>query len=294
MNKYLPASISPDDVETTIGLISDTHMPQRWKTIPTAVSTIFQNVDFILHAGDVGELWVLDRLSEIAPVFAVHGNDETDDAKRELPEQQIIVVKGQRIMLWHSHYANRVDEMHTRRSDSMLEACYRVVGRGRSAGAELVVFGHWHTPLVFEENGVTIVNPGAIASGNLFRQQMVQTVALLFVLKNGRFHITHINTAAPEQIYEPPTNLEEGFGHNLGIYGRSILSPQLEEIKSRFGPMFYFDHESFLDAFLPLSHQVYEGKLEMIQRENVINAFETADIKESARKEFLNMLRAIQ
>ena len=291
MHKFLPDSINVNEVDKVIGLISDTHMPQRWKTIPTAVSTIFQNVDLILHAGDVGELWVLDQLSEIAPVFAVHGNDETAVSKRELPEQQIIAINGKRILLWHSHYPNRADELHTRRSDSMLEACIRVVGRGKSAGADLVVFGHWHTPLIFEKDGVMIVNPGAIASGNQFRQQVIQTVALLFVLKNGRFHISHIDLADPKRPYHPPTDLEAGFLYNLEIYGRSILSLELEAMKSRFSPIYFVDPEAFLDAFLPLSHQVYEGKLEVIQLRDVINAFETADIKESTRKEFLAMIR---
>ena len=84
MNQYLPDSIKQSDIVTTIGLISDTHMPQRWPSMPTAVSQIFADVSMILHAGDVGELWVLDELSEIAPVIAVHGNDDTADAQREL------------------------------------------------------------------------------------------------------------------------------------------------------------------------------------------------------------------
>ncbi len=293
MNNFLPPSISIEEVDKVIGIISDTHMPERWKRIPTAVSQIFKGVDLVLHAGDVGELWVLDELSAIAPVIAVHGNDETAVAQRELPVQQIIPINGTRILLWHSHYVNRVDELHTRRSDSMLEACRRVVGRGKSAGAKLVIFGHWHTPLIFEEDGIMIANPGAIASGNLFRQQMIQTVALLFVLKNGRFHITHVNVADPKRPYHPPTDIEAGFLHNLGVYGRSILSPELEAIKSNFNPLFHLNREAFLDAFLPLSHQVYEGKKEFIVLDDVMEAFKSAEIKEEVRKQFLTLLHGM-
>lgn len=63
MSKYLPKMISPNDVALTIGLISDTHMPQRWPRLPTAVPQIFADVSLIFHAEDVGELWVLDELS---------------------------------------------------------------------------------------------------------------------------------------------------------------------------------------------------------------------------------------
>ncbi len=100
-----------------IGLISDTHMPERWTEIPTAVFQLFQDVDFILHAGDVGELWVLDKLSSIAPIIAVHGNDETQAAQRELPYQQVITIAKQRLLLWHSHFTDHVDEMADRRVD---------------------------------------------------------------------------------------------------------------------------------------------------------------------------------
>ncbi|MCA9947118.1 MAG: metallophosphoesterase family protein, partial [Anaerolineales bacterium] len=76
MNPYLPQTINSQDVLATIGLISDTHMPQRWAQLPPVLTQIFANVNMIFHAGDVGELWVLDELSQIAPVIAVHGNDE--------------------------------------------------------------------------------------------------------------------------------------------------------------------------------------------------------------------------
>ena len=55
----------------TIGLLSDTHIPHRMTQLPQAVLDALVGVDVILHAGDVGELWVLDRLSAIAPVIAV-------------------------------------------------------------------------------------------------------------------------------------------------------------------------------------------------------------------------------
>ena len=93
-----------------IGLISDTHMPERCFTFPDNLPQVFDGVDFILHAGDVGELWVLDKLSEIAPVFAVHGNDDTIDAQRELPLQQLITIAGRRMLLWHNHYPDPIDE----------------------------------------------------------------------------------------------------------------------------------------------------------------------------------------
>jgi len=34
MNLYLPPTIDPQALVATIGLISDTHMPQRWAKLP--------------------------------------------------------------------------------------------------------------------------------------------------------------------------------------------------------------------------------------------------------------------
>ena len=80
-----------------IGLISDTHCPERCPCYPASLGSAFRDVDLILHAGDADRLWVLDALSELAPVVAVHGNDDTTEAQSELPFKQIIAVNGKRI-----------------------------------------------------------------------------------------------------------------------------------------------------------------------------------------------------
>ncbi len=257
---YLPPTIDPQNVEATIGLISDTHMPQRWAQLPPALAQIFANVNMIFHAGDVGELWVLDDLSQIAPVIAVHGNDETEDATRELPYQQLVTVAGQRLLLWHSHYPSRVDELHARRSGNLHEGLLRNIAKAKAAGARLVHFGHWHLPLVFEQDGIVAVNAGAIASGNPYQQQTIQTVALLFVLRDGRFHISHVNLAEPERPYTPQTDVEAGFEANLAIYGRSILAPDLEFLcKVDLSEIYRTDQGAFLEVWLPLAHRVWAG-----------------------------------
>jgi putative phosphoesterase len=294
MNNYLPATIDPNNVSTTIGLISDTHMPQRWLTLPPAIPQIFADVSMIFHAGDVGELWVLDELSQIAPVMAVHGNDDSADAERELPYQQIVTVNQQRLLIWHSHYANRVDELHARRSGNLREGCLRSIARAKSAGAKFVHFGHWHLPLVFEQDGVVAVNAGAIASGNPFQAQVIQTVALLFMLRNGRFHITHVNLAEPERPYTPQTDIDAGFKANFLIYGLSILAPDLAFLhKIYLREIYPFPAlaEAFLDVFLPLAHLVWSGNKGKIEQADLLLAIQTADIKEVHRQKILTILK---
>jgi hypothetical protein len=71
MSVTLPWTVPVERVVARAGLISDTHMPERCAAFPASLFDVFRDVDLILHAGDLGELWVLERLSGIAPVVAV-------------------------------------------------------------------------------------------------------------------------------------------------------------------------------------------------------------------------------
>src|SRR5438094_1902815 len=86
----------PEAFAASIGLLSDTHLPDRLEALPPALFDVFAGVHLILHAGDVGELRVLDELSALAPVVAVHGNDDTAEAQRELPYPHAVAVAGWR------------------------------------------------------------------------------------------------------------------------------------------------------------------------------------------------------
>ena len=66
-DRFLPAGMDPARIVARIGLVSDTHMPDRCDALPPALFATLRGVDLLLHAGDVGELWVLDQLSAIAP-----------------------------------------------------------------------------------------------------------------------------------------------------------------------------------------------------------------------------------
>lgn len=143
---YLPPNLSVSDISVCIGLISDTHAPDRWPDVPVAVYDILKGVDLILHAGDVGELWVLDKLSAIAPVVAVHGNDETAEATNELPYQQLLTVVRERLLLCHSHFPDRAQEMASRKGDEWDSRLERYSNQAHQAGAQIYVLGHWHIP----------------------------------------------------------------------------------------------------------------------------------------------------
>jgi hypothetical protein len=255
-----------------IGLISDTHMPERWPALPPAIFELFKGVDLLLHAGDVGELWVLDQLSAIAPVVAVHGNDDTADSQRELPYQQIITIAGQRILLWHSHFPDRTAELADRRVDGTLrQKLGRMISRAQRAEATLCVFGHWHMPLVLQQDDVMVINPGAIASGNPFTRQLVQTAALLEVAENGRLTLTHFNLAKSERPYLLPIDLDAGFPPNLTRYSDTILSPDLALLpQQRLWEIIHLDTAHLYPAVLRVAHRCWSGEQPFITRADLM------------------------
>ncbi len=61
-----------------IAVLADTHIPKRAKTLPDSAWRILKSADVILHAGDVLTKEFLDQLSQIAPLYAVRGNNDTD------------------------------------------------------------------------------------------------------------------------------------------------------------------------------------------------------------------------
>lgn len=269
-------SSTPNQTVARIGLIADTHMPYRWRELPTAVTNLFTGVDFILHAGDVGQLWVLDALSHIAPVIAVHGNDDSPEATRELPYQQLVSIAGQRLLLWHSHYADPAAE-HASRTGDISPA--RNIAAAQRVGANVVLFGHWHIPFTYEQDGVLVINPGAIASGNLFHRQTVQSVAQLWLSANGRIQVTHHDLANPQRPFAPQVEWSAGFAANLAPYQQPIYAPPIMQCLTmpaiRQDPALQAAQRPLLALLHRLSFRVWDGEIEQITIPILLDALAT-------------------
>jgi putative phosphoesterase len=120
----------------TIGVISDTHGLLR----PEAVEALI-GVDHILHAGDVGDPLILDKLRWIAPLTAVRGNVDTSGVCRALPASYVVELGGRYFYLVHS-----VDDLDL---------------NPKAAGIAMVVSGHTHRAGIEERGGVVYLNPGS-------------------------------------------------------------------------------------------------------------------------------------
>lgn len=84
------------DAEIVIGVISDTHGLLR----PEALA-VLAGSQLIIHAGDVGDAAILERLRQIAPVHAVRGNVDVEPWARELPETAVVEAGGVSLYVLH-------------------------------------------------------------------------------------------------------------------------------------------------------------------------------------------------
>jgi putative phosphoesterase len=119
-----------------IGLISDTHGLLR----PEALAFL-AGCDRIVHAGDICDRSVLDRLETIAPLIVVRGNNDVGAWADALPVARTIDVDDVKIHVIHDI------------ADLALHPAPNGVG--------LIVHGHSHKPAIVERNGVVHVNPGS-------------------------------------------------------------------------------------------------------------------------------------
>lgn len=130
----------------TIGILSDTH--SKWD--PRYVAH-FADCDEVWHAGDIGDIGLLEQLRASFPVVrAVCGNVDSGEVRRECPELLEFTVEGVRVLLTHiGGYPGR----------------YRPGMKKLLAedGIKLMVCGHSHILKVMPdpELGLLHVNPGA-------------------------------------------------------------------------------------------------------------------------------------
>lgn len=70
------ASVPARGGSVRLGLVSDTHIPEARRELWPQVFEAFADCAAIVHAGDIHELWLLDQLEQVAPVFSARGNGE--------------------------------------------------------------------------------------------------------------------------------------------------------------------------------------------------------------------------
>lgn len=128
-----------------IGLLSDTH-----GSLPEAWTIFFKDCNEIWHAGDIGNLRLLEQMEAFRPIRAVYGNIDSHELRNRTAEILKFELEGLRVMMTHiggypGHYATGMKARIT------------------SEKPGLFIAGHSHILKIMydKQNELLYLNPGA-------------------------------------------------------------------------------------------------------------------------------------
>ena len=127
-----------------IFVISDTHGSTR--EIINKMQTM-EKPDLIIHLGDYVEDGIKIQKELGIETIIVKGNG--DYFYPEFEEDEIITIEGRRIFLTHGHKYNV-----NYGEDNLLY-------KGQELNADIILFGHTHIPIFFQESNIMVMNPGS-------------------------------------------------------------------------------------------------------------------------------------
>jgi hypothetical protein len=145
--------------EVLVGIISDTHIPSRAKSLPKEIFEVFKDVDLIIHSGDIENLETIKELEKIAKVIAVEGNMDQKETKEKSPEGIFLKIYDWKIGVVHSPFPfwlgshfNFIQE----------KAAQRLIEK---EDFDILISGHTHRPFLEELNfkgkKILLINPGS-------------------------------------------------------------------------------------------------------------------------------------
>ena len=143
-----------------VGLLSDTHGLLR-----PEVEAFLQGSDHLIHAGDLCDPSILERLRRIAPVTAVRGNNDRGPWAARLNETEVVRLAG--IAIYVIHNLAELDLAQV------------------PAEVRVIVFGHSHKPVAEQRDGLLYVNPGSAGP----RRFKLPIAAAELVIENGELDV---------------------------------------------------------------------------------------------------------
>ena len=150
-----------------IGLFSDTH--SDWDE---RFNQNFADCDEIWHAGDIGSLEVIERLSKIGPVRAVYGNIDGQNIRTVFPEVNRFTIENTTVLMKHiGGYPGKYDKSV---KHLLLEE-----------PPQLFISGHSHILKVLFDKKLNLlhINPGAAGK---YGFHTIRTI-VRFKIDNGNF-----------------------------------------------------------------------------------------------------------
>jgi putative phosphoesterase len=156
-----------------IGVISDTHLRRVTQDFRHVFDHYLSDMDMILHAGDYVSPEVVQFLNK-KEFNGVHGNMDSLEIKRTLPEKKVIEVGAWRLGLIHGWGS----------PEGLEERIWK-----EFQNVDVIVYGHAHKAANHMREGVLLFNPGTVAG---YTSSGVHSVGVLEVGDSVRGEIVDI------------------------------------------------------------------------------------------------------
>ncbi|MBD3169275.1 MAG: YfcE family phosphodiesterase [candidate division Zixibacteria bacterium] len=135
-----------------IFVISDTHVPERVKSLPDKILKEIQPGDILFHCGDFTSKKAFNQLIQSGAEFhGVFGNMDDYHLRSSMPERKVVTVKGKSIGLTHGWGS----------PEGLAERVYKSFEHK----PDVILFGHSHIPLSKKIGDTLMFNPGPLSGG---------------------------------------------------------------------------------------------------------------------------------
>lgn len=152
-----------------IGVVADTHIPDRLAEIPPrALQLLAENeVQTILHAGDICHPSAITQLETVATVVAVRGNrDILRPANWALPSRRTTRFGSVTLGLTHGHgkpWEYLASKLPLARRGLASKTRLLDLAKRFDTDVQAVIYGHTHLARIDWIDGVLFFNPGSPA-----------------------------------------------------------------------------------------------------------------------------------
>lgn len=131
-------------------ILSDTHIKQGQSLLsrlPEDLISRIRSSDIIIHAGDFETIDCYKELESLGKLVAVHGDTDSPDLIKLLPERRIITVGGINIGVIHK------GQLTSENTDGLRYLA-------KEMGVDVLIFGHFHHPIAHKSE-VLLLSPGS-------------------------------------------------------------------------------------------------------------------------------------
>ncbi|MHA1792750.1 MAG: YfcE family phosphodiesterase [Promethearchaeota archaeon] len=129
-------------------VISDTHFVRKTQKLPEQILSHFQEVNYIVHAGDYTHISLVNFLESTGKFYGVAGNMDPLRIKEKLPDINHFKIGDILIGIIHGWGA----------PEGIVERIHLIC---KEKGFDIVLFGHTHNHLKRILEGVQYFNPGS-------------------------------------------------------------------------------------------------------------------------------------